>query len=42
MGPQGLERRRFTGDNVFADVLIGYQFQWNQTTVKLFAGGNRE
>ena len=42
IGPEGPERRRFTGNNVFTDVLVGYQFQWDQTTVKLFAGGNWE
>lgn len=42
IGSRGPERRKFSGDNAFADVLVGYQFQFDRTTLKVFAGGDSE
>lgn len=42
IGANGPERRKFKGDNVFADLLVGYQFHLDRTTLKLFAGADSE
>lgn len=42
IGRWGPERRKFQGNNVFADLLVGYQFQLDRTTLKVFAGGDSE